>query len=76
MTSPLEKRVSMVECTGGNLPPSLTLTFATVEDMQAASDFIRTAHTKLTEPRRKRALDSLVAAVLGRSVSSAEPKQP
>lgn len=64
MTSPLEKRVAMVECTGGDLPPSITLTFDTTENMQAASDFIRAAHTKLTKTRRQRATDSLVAAVL------------
>lgn len=72
MSSPLEKRVTMVECTGGGLPPSLTLNFATVEDMQAASDYIRAAHTKLTETRRKRAMDSIVAAVLGRTASAGE----
>lgn len=72
MSSPLEKRVTMVEASGGGLPPSLTLTFASVEDMQAASDFIQRAHTKLTEKRRRRAMDSLVAAVLGRSVSAGE----
>ncbi len=62
--NPIEKRVSMVEASGGGQLPSLTLAFATVEDMQAASDFIRAAYTKLTDERRERAMQSLVSDVL------------
>lgn len=53
--NPIENRVAMVETVGGGRLPSLTLTFVTAEDMRAASDFIRSAYTKLTDERRERA---------------------
>lgn len=46
--NPLAKRTSMVECAGGGTRPQLKITFDSVTDMQAASDFIRTAHEPAT----------------------------
>lgn len=40
-SNPFAKRASMVEVTGGGKLPQLVLTFESVEDMRAASDFIR-----------------------------------
>jgi hypothetical protein len=44
--SALAKRTSMVECAGGGSEPRLEITFASLDDMHAASDFIRSALTK------------------------------
>lgn len=63
--NPLERRIAMIESVGGGQPPSLTISFANVNDMQAASDFIRSVYSKLTDERRERAMQSIVAEVLG-----------
>lgn len=41
MTSPLDKRTSLLEVAGAGERPHLILRFETVEEMQAASDYIR-----------------------------------
>lgn len=62
--NPLCKKVSMVECTGPHELPALRITFRTVEDMQAASDFIRWLTLALTPEQRERGFQRLLTDVM------------
>lgn len=64
--NPLQNRVSLVECAGGGELPSLRIAFATVADMHAAADFVRSlpAH-------REKAMESMVSEVLASTSPSA-----
>lgn len=60
----LQKAVSMVEVTGPGILPHITMSFATADEMEAASDYLRLLAKPLSPEARERGFQSLLGEVL------------